>query len=545
MRRDLRVLAGAAIAAGVVAGTVLADPGDGPAITPVPSANTKAAGYAPASVLAGGLTQRIVAAGANPVENPSGIVTNYGYENDTPSPDNPAVAQMVPANLSSPAEAQKTEPDKNTYLVFKNGLPGASSTYDYGTQFLFQGHENGAGSPKQGYLTRINLQADTAHSVTLLATQDDQGHPLAPIDGSTWDPWARRILLTTESTGAPTYSATPGYPSIVHDVSGALGRGGYEGIQDDGDGNLWIVEDLGGSTKPNTVAKAPNSYIYRYVPATPGDLTSGKLQVLQVLNAQGQPITFSSQSALNGPDQLALHAYGNSFDTRWVTIHDTAVDGTAPYVANPLARAAGATPFKRPENGVFRPGTKFQQFFFTETGDTDARSAENGDPATGAGGAGGWGGVFRLVQSGPSADSGRLSLFFRGNRTVTGLDNITFLSANLLTAVEDAGDTLHSQRNALDSGYVFDASRADYAGTADPPRWLAEGRDPSATLDSANGGFGKNEGDNEITGAHVSDGDPGTGGVLGAKKPNFNDGHWRWFYTQQHGENLTFEVAPQ
>ena len=26
----------------------------------------------------------------------------------------------------------------------------------------------------------------------------------------------------------------------------------------------------------------------------------------------------------------------------------------------------------------------------------------------------------------------------------------------------------------------------------------------SATLDSANGGFGKNEGDNEITGAHVS-----------------------------------------
>jgi hypothetical protein len=40
-------------------------------------------------------------------------------------------------------------------------------------------------------------------------------------------------------------------------------------------------------------------------------------------------------------------------------------------------------------------------------------------------------------------------------------------------------------------------------------------------------------------------GDPGTGGVLGAKKPNFNDGHWRWFSTQQHGENLTFAVVPQ
>jgi hypothetical protein len=76
-------------------------------------------------------------------------------------------------------------------------------------------------------------------------------------------------------------------------------------------------------------------------------------------------------------------------------------------------------------------------------------------------------------------------------------------------------------------------------------RWLAEGRDPSATLDSANGGFGKNEGDNEITGAHVSDGDPGPDGILGAKIPNLSNGasKWRWFWTQQHGDNITWEVT--
>jgi hypothetical protein len=35
-----------------------------------------------------------------------------------------------------------------------------------------------------------------------------------------------------------------------------------------------------------------------------------------------------------------------------------------------------------------------------------------------------------------------------------------------------------------------------------------------------------------------------TGGVLGAKKPQLatSDGNWRWFYTQQHGDNPTFEV---
>ena len=67
----------------------------------------------------------------------------------------------------------------------------------------------------------------------MLATQDSNGNPIADIDGSTWDPWAQRLLFTTENASAPTYSATPGYPSKVVDISGALGRGGYEGIQND------------------------------------------------------------------------------------------------------------------------------------------------------------------------------------------------------------------------------------------------------------------------------------------------------------------------
>ena len=61
----------------------------------------------------------------------------------------------------------------------------------------------------------------------------------------------------------------------------------------------------------------------------------------------------------------------------------------------------------------------------------------------------------------------------------------------------------------------------DYSNPANQPlRWLAQGRDPSATLDADNGGYGKNEGDNEITGIHVSDGDASKDGILGAKIPN-------------------------
>jgi len=77
-----------------------------------------------------------------------------------------------------------------------------------------------------------------------------------------------------------------------------------------------------------------------------------------------------------------------------------------------------------------------------------------------------------------------------------------------------------------------------------PVRFLAEGRDPSATIDAANAGFGKNDLDNEITGPHISDGDTGKDGILGAKVPRlFHDG-WRLFWNQQHGDNVAWEIVP-
>ena len=544
--RALGACAVAAVAAGaVIAATGAADPSHGFSLSDVPTANERAAGYAPASRLSAGIAQVAWAQGSTRLENPEGLVSFYGYENDTPSPENAAVPQMVPAALASPAEAQKTESDKNTYLTLKNGAVGPDSTYYYGRHFLYQGHELAAtvDGKKQGYITRVNLDADAQHRVTLMATKDTAGQPIATIDGSTWDPFAQRLIFTTESASAPTYAATAGYPSQVEDVSGALGRGGYEGIQNDSDGNLWIVEDIGGSNKPGTTSKVPNSFVYRYVPRRPGDLKNGKLQALQVLNKGGTPITFESQQALYAPDQVLDHSYGNQLDTRWVTVHDTATEGSAPFNANVAGKAAHATPFKRPENGVFRPGSRFRQFYFDETGDTNNTSAENGT-SPGTTDAGGWGGAQLLTQTSPSADTGKLSVFYKGDQAHTGLDNVAFLTRDQLTFVEDAGDTLHKQRNALDSGYVFDAN-ADYSrASSKPTRWLAEGRDPSATLDAANGGFGKNDGDNEITGVHVSDGDPSPDGILGAKVPTPFAGGWRWFYTQQHGDNPTYEVIP-
>ncbi len=109
------------------------------------------------------------------------------------------------------------------------------------------------------------------------------------------------------------------------------------------------------------------------------------------------------------------------------------------------------------------------------------------------------------------------------------------------------GDGLHSQINAFDSAFLFDV-RLDYSKAANQPvRILALARDPSATIDSGlagSSGF-QNEGDNEITGIHISDGDPTAGGLLGTELPwPFHFG-WRVFYTQQHGDNQTWEIIPQ
>jgi hypothetical protein len=529
---------------------------DNPQLSNVAQPNLKSVGYSPAPKLSKEIQEVAWAQGGTRLENPAGIITNYGFENDVSSSDDASTPQTVPTPTVT-NEAQKTEPDKNTYLVFKDGLKGPDASYNYGTHFVYQGHELAAtvNGKKQSYITRVNLDADAQHRVTLLAYQDTNGEPIQTIDGSTWDPFAKRLIFTTESTSSPTYAATPDYPSQVEDVSGALGRGGYEGVQNDSAGNLWLVEDIGGANKTGTVAKIPNSFVYRYVPESPGDLHHGKLEVLRVLNGSGDPITQASQTAVNGADQVLLHSYGHSLDTRWITIHDTAVDGTAPFNANTLAKAADGTPFKRPENGVFRPGSGFKQFFFDETGDTNATSVENGDKLTGAGGSGGWGAIQELTQSSPSANTGKLSLFFLCNENISGLDNTTFLSENKITFVEDAGDTLHKQRSddtraavagvnaGLDAGYVFDVN-TDYSNPGNKPtRWLAEGRDGHATIDSAFG-FSKNDGDNEITGVHVSDGDPGVGGLLGAKLPHIFHGGWRWFWTQQHGDNFLYEVIP-
>jgi len=487
----------------------------------VPKANL--AQGAPPNVVAPkwGLNQ--LATGTNPLENPTGLFTTYG-------------------KLSN---GTNTEPDENLYLHPSDSVGGPTDGYNYGNHFLIQGHE--AGAPN-AYLTRINLDVtDPAHRITLLSN----GTPtLGSIDGDTYDPFNDMMLFTSETNPASSTSVAGVYQTRFHwttntappvaRLSCSLGRAGYEGIHPDSAGNLYLAEDVGGSNVTvdgtPTVVRQPNSFIYRFKPASPGDLTQGVLQALQV-SVDHVPITFHSGDptgdALGEPIRV-LHS-GATLEAHWVNVHDTATDPTCAqatgFDANLAAKNAGATPLKRPENLNFVPGSGFTSFVFDETGDTDQRAGE----FPGAAERGAWGSLMRVDMPNLGSNSASLTTIGLGDEKHNSFDNVAFWDKDTLFVAEDRGDMLHDQLNTLDSIWSFDLSRGYSSIISQGKRLLALGRDASAA--------GPGQEDNEPTGVHVSDGSTTQSGLLGTTDPAAETGV-RSFFTEQHGDNTTYEFLP-
>ena len=468
----------------------------------------KRVGHPPSTIAPGFGLQKIVI-GTDALENPSGPITQFGVLTD----------------------GTLTEADENTYLVLDSDPGGPVPGYNYGRHFLYQFHENGN---NLAYVTRINLDVTSkAHRITLLTPVGANGQTgLNFGDGSTYDPFTNSLLFTQED-GGPTVELKTTWPPNMQTLDDVLGVKGYEGIHPDDRGNLILAEDIGGvgvnvdPNDPNSPksARQPNSFIYRLLAADPANLSAGgRLQALQVL-IDGAPVVFHANDPVGdvfSVNQLRLHTPGTSYPIQWVTVHDTAVDGFAPFDENALAKAAGATPFKRPENLQFKPGDNYQTFFFCPTGDTNVNSGNQ--PALAQRGA--WGSIFRVDLS-EDRNSGTISIFVLGTAEQSSFDNLSWADDHTLLAAEDRGDTLHAQLNRLDSIWAYTTD-----GSEPPLRFLALGRDKIAEL----------RGDNEPTGVHVSNGStainaqPGTiDNLVGA----------RGFFTRQHGENVVYEIVKE
>jgi hypothetical protein len=344
-----------------------------------------------------------------------------------------------------------------------------------------------------------------------------------------------------------------------------IGKGVFEGVHPDDHGNIFLAEDAGGvgvSIDPTNVngtskfAKQPNSFIYKFEPNNPFDLgEGGKLFALQASVGSPQaPIVFGGTTPAQAfadtysTAQKDLRTKGSSWPVKWVLVHDTGasvnLSACAAFDANAAAKTAKATPFKRPENLTFLPGSRFDSFVFDETGDTDKRAGDVPELAA----RGAWGSIFRVDFPWGNSD-GEIRIVVIGDAVHASFDNLTFADGETVLATEDRGDTLHDQLNTLDSVWAFDVVDFDRK----PARLIALGRDAVAAPTG--------EEDNEPTGLFVSNGAVSIGGLLGTRKPDAKDDDrdrddrrfgeredehqkktFRWFVTMQHGLNQVFEI---
>ena len=263
----------------------------------------------------------------------------------------------------------------------------------------------------------------------------------------------------------------------------------------------------------NPHAKQPNSFVYRFVPNDPRDLTKGgKLQALQVESlAHGQPIAFHAGAGRRrhhvgrheGPAHLR-HSRSRRTGSRSTTPPPTAPRRSTP-TRSP--RRAGGTPFKRRRTAQFRPGTELHGVLLRPRPATP-NAAPRPAPTYG-----GFGAVLKLDAGSPSArQRARCALFYRGDAAHAASTTSPSWRRDTVVVVEDAGDSAAHASATRSTPATCSTSTPTTppgapAGALSSPRAAT----PSATIDSAlcaaAPGF-QNDGDNEITGIHVSDGDP-------------------------------------
>jgi hypothetical protein len=526
------IVYGAAVAALCVygAGVAQARDGIGPITNGVPSAVHPVPGTPRSTLTASPFSLRLLAKADDAVENPSGVITKFGV-------------------LST---GQDTVPDINTYLTLPANPGGPTPGYNYGTHFLFQGHENGG---DLAYVTRINLDiTNPAHRITLLTPVNAQTGKtgLNRIDGSSYDPFTESLLFAEENEDASlngsgtVHSVSVAWPPVHKSYEAFIGLGGFEGVHPDDKGNIYLIEDIGGATAPSGAraivdgvnvplakAKQPHSFIYRYVPKNPKDLSAGgTMQALQV-TINGSPVTFHAGDVAGdvaAPAQRLLYTTGQHWPFKWVNIHVSNAGDTAAFNATQAARAAGATPFKRPENMAFDPTSGFNAFYVTVTGDTDRTTGRVPQLAARAA----WGAIVRVesIAQLPAADGekydGVVSTVYLGDAEHAAFDNIAFANSDQLFVTEDRGDGLHDSLNILDSIWTFSVR-----GGVGSKRLVAVGSDP---LSAPLGGS-----DNEPTGLITSNGSIQKSALVGTVG-GLVDG--RAFFTQQHGQNRVYEIVP-
>ena len=410
-----------------------------------------------------------------------------------------------------------------------------------------------AGRPSMAAHAHASTSTPTApHSVTLLATQTDARAPSAEdrrLRAGIRSPEAalhdgdrlrdtslrasRRSLRLRSIRRRRTSRLRSGTSPNV------IGRAGFEGVQNDDEGQPLPRRGRRRGQRQrraNARTKQPNSFFYRFKPKRPRE-PAGRRDAPGASGdrrrepAQGftQPASSSRRGrppprrTLTSPaptrrGYVALHQYGTTLPTKWIDISTTTlVNAVSPAPTTtrsprPRARPRSSGPRTSRSAPLAASGRSASTRPATPTtAPAPAAARAESQPAR-VHDAERHGRLHDGLQADPVAERATRARFrcsTAATRRTAGFDNVAFLSQDQIAFVEDAGDTLHApaQRARL---------RATVLGRrpgllARCPAGSLPRRGPRRGGDDRLGPLGlggfQNDGDNEITGLYVSDGD--------------------------------------
>jgi len=239
---------------------------------------------------------------------------------------NPAAPWKLPEGFSQ--QVVSNESALNIYDGGRNDWHDMNTVNETGPQagrFLYRTHEV-RGVAEGGAVSVVDLKTGE----TRVLVQDVSWTAL---DGIRWTPWGS-ILFAEETAGGRLLEIIldPQDPMKALQVIDrpAVGRLAHEGIDVDTSGNVYVVDEHRGRSQGCETVTPCGGGVYKFVPDTYGDLSSGSLYALRVTGPDG-----TGQGEWVGPiDASHARESGSDFGAQsYQRPEDLEIIGNTLYVA--------------------------------------------------------------------------------------------------------------------------------------------------------------------------------------------------------------------